>query len=220
MKNKLTITLILLAAVNLILSVIYIIRLPETVPTHFDAHGICDGMGSKGGYLILGFLPLLFAAIVPLGMKFAKNAERNRKVIAVTASALCVFFIAFNWFMLTVVAGSGAQIGDALPPAFAWPLLIGMTALFTVLGNYIPLAQPNRTIGIRLPWTLNNDTCWKLTHRFTGRLLVFGGTVTLAAVTVMMLLKAPAIAGIITVTVFISAVTVGSSVYAYQHRNG
>lgn len=219
MKNKLTLTLILLGAVNLLLSIVYLARLPETVPTHFDAHGVCDAVGGKGVYLITGFLPLILAAVVMLAEKFAKNAERNRKVITITVSLLSVFFIAFHWFMLTAVAGSGAKIGEKLPPAFAWPLLIGTAALFTVLGNYMPLVQQNSMVGVRLPWTLHNETCWKLTHLFIGRLLVAGGVLVLAALMVMMLLKAPAAAGIITVALYITVITVGSSVYAYLHRN-
>lgn len=44
-----------------------------------------------------------------------------------------------------------------------------------VLGNYFKVIQPNYFIGIRTPWTLENNEVWKLTHIFAGKLWVIGG---------------------------------------------
>ena len=47
-------------------------------------------------------------------------------------------------------------------------MLLFMGVLFTVIGNYLPKARHNYTIGIRLPWTLDNEENWNRTHRLAG----------------------------------------------------
>jgi len=43
--------------------------------------------------------------------------------------------------------------------------------LFYYMGILISHAQPNWSIGIRTPWTLNNNVVWQKTHRLGGWLL-------------------------------------------------
>ena len=43
-----------------------------------------------------------------------------------------------------------------------------MGILFLVIGNYLPKCKQNYTIGIKLPWTLNDEENWNKTHRFAG----------------------------------------------------
>ena len=45
-------------------------------------------------------------------------------------------------------------------------VLIGV--IFTIIGNYLPKCKQNYTIGIKIPWTLNNEENWNKTHRFAG----------------------------------------------------
>ena len=47
--------------------------------------------------------------------------------------------------------------------------------LFIVIGNYLPKARQNYTIGIRIPWTLANEQNWNKTHRMAGYLWIAGG---------------------------------------------
>ena len=53
------------------------------------------------------------------------------------------------------------------------PIFIGL--IFTVIGNYMPKCKQNYTIGIKIPWTLNNEENWNKTHRFAGFLWVVCG---------------------------------------------
>jgi len=46
------------------------------------------------------------------------------------------------------------------------PVLMGV--LFVIIGNYLPKCKQNYTIGIKIPWTLNNEENWNKTHRFAG----------------------------------------------------
>lgn len=52
---------------------------------------------------------------------------------------------------------------------------IGVGMLFIVLGNYMPKIKPNYFIGIRTPWTLENEVVWQKTHRVGGKVFVIMG---------------------------------------------
>ena len=52
-------------------------------------------------------------------------------------------------------------------------VFVGLT--FIVAGNYLPKSRPNQTIGLPLPWILNDVDNWKKTHRLAGKLMIFGG---------------------------------------------
>jgi uncharacterized membrane protein len=47
--------------------------------------------------------------------------------------------------------------------------------LFAMLGNYFQTVRPNYFVGIRTPWTLENETVWKNTHILAGKLWMIGG---------------------------------------------
>ena len=59
-----------------------------------------------------------------------------------------------------------------------FPSLFGI--LFVVMGNYIPKVVRNRTFGIKISWTMNNEENWNKTHRLAGKLWVAGGIVMIA----------------------------------------
>lgn len=47
--------------------------------------------------------------------------------------------------------------------------------MLIALGNYLPKCRQNYTIGIKLPWTLEDEDIWNRTHRFTGWLWIICG---------------------------------------------
>lgn len=52
--------------------------------------------------------------------------------------------------------------------------------LLIIIGNYMPKARQNYTIGIRLPWTLANEENWNRTHRIAGYLWLISGILVVA----------------------------------------
>ena len=40
--------------------------------------------------------------------------------------------------------------------------------------------RPNWLVGIRTPWTLSSDKSWDVTHRWGGRLMMLGGSISAA----------------------------------------
>ena len=54
--------------------------------------------------------------------------------------------------------------------------------MFIILGVYMPNIKSNWFIGIRTPWTLSNDTVWKKTHIFAGKVFIVAGLLFVLAI--------------------------------------
>ena len=64
-------------------------------------------------------------------------------------------------------------LGIAINVLMVFGLFLG--CLFVVIGNFLPKCRQSYTLGIKLPWTLNDEDNWNRTHRFAGRLWTVGG---------------------------------------------
>ncbi len=53
------------------------------------------------------------------------------------------------------------------------PFVLGL--LLIAVGNFLPKCRQNRTLGVKLPWTLASEENWNATHRFAGKLWVVSG---------------------------------------------
>jgi len=58
-------------------------------------------------------------------------------------------------------------------------LLIGI--LYIIFGNYFKTIKANYFIGIRTPWTLENEVVWKATHKLGGKMWFIGGIIIVIA---------------------------------------
>ena len=43
----------------------------------------------------------------------------------------------------------------------------------------MPKLKQNYTIGIKVPWTLNSEENWNMTHRMAGKLYVIAGVISI-----------------------------------------
>lgn len=43
----------------------------------------------------------------------------------------------------------------------------------------MPKLKQNYTIGIKVPWTLNSEENWNMTHRMAGKLYVVAGVISI-----------------------------------------
>lgn len=96
-----------------------------------------------------------------------KHRQQNPKVLSMVlwlVPGISIFVSAFSFLLL----GGGTDL--------ALPLIcLFMGALFVWIGNYMPKCRPNRTIGIRVSWTLGDEENWNATHRLGGRVWFWGG---------------------------------------------
>lgn len=144
-------------------------RLPDVMTTHWNAAGEADGSASKGFAVFFTPLFLLFMHLFCVGATALDtgNEKQSKKAL----------YIAY-WCMPAVSVFAGGMIyGTAFDvsadPNQVMSVLLGI--LFVVIGNYMPKMQPSRTVGIRIPQTLNDAENWHKTHRFSGKVWVLGG---------------------------------------------
>lgn len=209
-----------LSILNLIASLIYIPPLPDMVPTHFDANFQVDAIGSKWIMLIPAFLPLLISLGILLELKLRKNDYPNRKPLQITMLIITIFFICVNFFLFWTMQGE-AVIGAKMEhmPHLGYLLILAFGLLFIAMGNFFPTITQNKTLGIKISWTLNNEQCWKLTHRFGGKVFVIAGFLLVLIDIIAMIAGLSPEWLLIIFMVILTAVFVITSVYAYQHRN-
>ncbi|MEQ3654498.1 MAG: SdpI family protein [Dokdonia sp.] len=181
-------------------------ELPNTVPTHWNGQGVIDAWGPKHSlWLIPFFMPVLtyvLLLVVPkidpkgqlkhMGSKF----DKFKFIITLFMSVLAMYII---------YATQQQSLGSIKI------IFVLMGCLFAAIGNYLPAVKPNYFIGIRTPWTLENQTVWKKTHRLSGRIWVIGGLI----IVVLSLLLAPTLALTLFITITILLVVI-PLVYSYR----
>lgn len=149
-------------------------KLPEQVPVHWNISGEVDGWGSKG--MLVFFFPLLLVGIQWLCV-LATSFDRSSKDISKKPLQLVLWICPCLSLLLHTLIYAKI-LGYDLAVEIIMPLVLGL--MFMVVGNLLPKCKRNRTIGIKLPWTLKDDDNWNKTHRLAGKLWVLGGAVILA----------------------------------------
>ncbi|MBQ9083182.1 MAG: SdpI family protein [Clostridia bacterium] len=170
--NKIKKTLLWTSAVTLLPMVSGLVlwnRLPDQMISHWGPDGTPDDTASKW-FVVFG-LPLLMVALQWLcawvTMRDPGNRQQNRKVLYLPLWIVPLISILCGGMM------QAAGLGLRVPVGRLVFLLLG--ALFVVVGNYLPKCSPNRTIGIKIKWTLADDGNWYATHRLAGRSWCVGG---------------------------------------------
>lgn len=146
--------------------------LPESVPMHWNGSGEIDRYGNKSELiwvtLSLTFLTYILLLIIPAIDPKKKLAQMGNKYFMIKLTLL---------FCLTGTALyiiESARNASLLNMKFFFTL-IGFVIL--VFGNYMKTLRSNYFIGIRTPWTLENENVWKSTHHMAGILWFAGGVI-------------------------------------------
>ena len=179
-------------------------KLPVNMTSHWGADGTADGQSPKT--FVVFALPLILLALHWLMLLIETIIEKrqppkNGKIVGIIygvipATSLVVnaatYSIALekDWNVFAMIAG-----------------LIGV--LFMAIGNYLPKTTRNRTMGIKLPWTLENDENWQKTHRLGGKLWFWCGMIMLAAALL------PGKATVIVMLVSIAVSVLVPTIYSY-----
>ena len=144
-------------------------RLPDQIPSHWNAAGEIDGWSSKP-FTVFGLPLILLAAqwLCVLGTYADPKKESHpRKILHM------VFWIIPVLSVLLHTVTYAVALGKDVPMEVVMPVFIGL--LLAIVGNYLPKCKQNYTIGIKIPWTLNSEENWNRTHRFAGRIWVICG---------------------------------------------
>jgi len=169
-KNKRT---LLLSSVIILLPILLGMflwkQLPDRMATHWGFDGTPNGWSSKA-FAVFG-LPLFLLAVhwlcTIMTSADPKNKNLNAKMMKIifwicpVVSVFCTFSI----------------YAEALGLDFNIEMIgaIFTSAVFILIGNYLPKCEQSYTVGIKLPWTLNSKENWNRTHRFAGPVWIICG---------------------------------------------
>ena len=142
--------------------------LPDSVPIRYGVSGEAAVWGSKWTYVLFALLPLLIAISYEIYRKKVPDST-NQKIEERIVPVLPYVFIALGWLFIPAAAAETGSMDVRLLCGIC--LLLGL--LMVYISNLSGKIQQNRHLGIRLPWTLSDETNWKKTHRLGG----FTGTV-------------------------------------------
>ena len=151
-------------------------NIPELLATHWGFDGQADAWSGRG-MAVFG-LPLILLAFHWLCIFATLKLDPKNREGSNDSKALGLIF----WLLPVVglfVSGLvwGTAFGKDFDRSFFTAALFGL--MFIVIGNYLPKCRQNYTMGIKVPWALNNEENWNATHRFAGKVWVIGGIVML-----------------------------------------
>jgi uncharacterized membrane protein len=163
---KESVILILLLAPVVFMLVVWN-RLPDNLPLHWDIEGKIDRNGPKYVFALINICLYLLLIVIPK----IDPRKKNYTIFSASYYKLRLIFTTFFSLLFFVVlynaVYSGIEFDKMLP--------VSCLFLFAAIGNYFGIIRSNYFIGVRTPWTLNNDEVWKKTHLLAARLFVYGG---------------------------------------------
>lgn len=159
----------------LIAPIIYLLivwdKLPDQFPVHWNIKGEADKYGSKYIMPLMNIGLYLLLLILPKIDPRKKNYDIFSSTYFKLRLILVLFFSAIIAVIITKSIGFDIDMDRIV--------VIGVVLLFTVLGNYMGTIKPNWFIGIKLPWTLDNETVWRKTHYLAGKIWFWTGLILL-----------------------------------------
>ncbi len=170
-------TIIITSVITLIPMIIGLIlwnKLPDMIPTHFGINNEPDSYSSKA-FTVVG-MPLMmlgFHIICIFATKLdPKMNNLNDKVFTLVLYIIPAVSLLMSAMIYPAALGKEMRVGLIVT------LFLGL--LFTATGNYLPKCKPSYTVGIKLPWTLEDSENWNKTHALAGKLWFVCGLLIIA----------------------------------------
>ncbi|MBZ9569943.1 SdpI family protein [Methanobrevibacter sp. TMH8] len=171
-----------LAVLNLIALILVTFGLPNTVPMQMNLEGAVNSFGSKWFIPIFGIIPILIVIIYIIYIYYGNN-DLNKNIKDKIIPAIAILFMIISWvqigFVLVLTEFNSFISNYSLLIEITSFIFIVLSVLFVFIGYYIEDIKPNRTFGIRTPWTLNNEIVWKKTHKLGSYTFMIAGFVLL-----------------------------------------
>ena len=139
-------------------------QLPDAMAVHFNNDGMPNEYRSKF-FAVLG-LPSICLALHCFGLFITVHDPKKQNINPEIFHLIMWFVPVISLFTAGIIYPY--NLGYEINIAFAAKLFVG--AVLLILGNYLPKARQNYTIGIKLPWALDNEVNWNKTHRLAGYL--------------------------------------------------
>jgi len=155
----------------LAIPIIYLIamwgQIPDRLPSHINIHGQVDQYGPKYLMSLITIGIYILMLIIPIIDPRKENYKTFETTYFKLRFILILMFGLINLLFIINSVYSNINIG-MITPIFVFMMIM-------VIGNYMGNIRHNYFIGIKVPWTLNNEENWNKTHRLAGKLWVIGG---------------------------------------------
>ena len=198
-----------LSLLSLIAFTVGIALLPQEVAVHFNFEGVVDRLGSPWVFISLPAA----AALISAGLWLTALKEfKNARIINIVLVAVGAVLAVLGWVFFAFAA-MGLELGDKPGIPFAAIVLLPISILIMVLGNYMPVAKRNKWFGLRTKATLSSDYVWEKANRFSGTLFFLAGVLSGISAILFSCLKLDYIALIVLLALLV-IVTAASLIYA------
>jgi uncharacterized membrane protein len=153
-------------------------RFPDLMAVHWGADGQADGYGSS--FVGLWLIPLmvigltLLLAGIPNIDPLKENIQKFRADYNLFILMFALYMLYFQTLTLAYNLGWIHNLNQYLLPAFG--------IFFFFVGQLIGKAHRNYFIGIRTPWTLNDERVWDETHKRAAVAFKGAGAITLLGI--------------------------------------
>lgn len=150
-------------------------KLPERMPVHWNAAGEIDGYGSRAMVVfgLFGFLFIMHWFCIGASALDPKNKDQSSKAAAVVLWVMPALSLLMGVIVYGTALGLSISVNIILPVFMGW--------LFVFVGSRLPECRRNYTIGIKIPWALDDEENWNATHRFAGKVWMVGGVLFMAS---------------------------------------
>lgn len=147
-------------------------EMPAEMATHWNASGEVDGTMARG--LALALFPVITALTLGFFLVLPRIDPRDSYEsfrVAYDALALATLgFLAYvHGVVILVNAGYDLGVLQAMAPAIG--------GIYVVAGFVTERAEQNWFVGVRTPWTLEDEDVWRQTNDAVATLLKVGGLV-------------------------------------------
>ena len=208
-NNKLLVISTIICLLPIALGIALYDKLPDEIITHWDTNGLADGYSGKN-FAVFG-LPVIMAGL-NLIIHFQINNDPKYERIGKMPVMIGKFIVPVL-SLLMVSLSVIYSIEDYRPRVSVTQIVLALVSVFIVLyGNYLPKCRQNYTVGIKLPWTLNDEYNWNKTHKFAGYIWTAVGVIMFIA----SILNKVNIYVFVAVIVIISALPAGYSYILYR----
>jgi len=147
--------------------------LPERIPVHFDINGTPDKYGPKDQIFLWPALCTVLSVLIYLLLTNIYKIDPKRRVhqqagiflkiaMVVVVFITCITIIILSWTVKQHTVGLNL-------------ILVMMGLLLAYMGNILHSIKPNYFAGFRLPWTLESEENWKVTHLLASKIWFAGG---------------------------------------------
>lgn len=201
------ILVVLLSAPIIYLKLVYS-DLPQKVALHFGADGQPDRYGEKSELwtpilIMMSVALVTYLIVTNIGKIDPKKQTLQSQEVMQKLGLTIVSFVSI--LTMYIVYSSYNTTDGKL-------VFIMMGLFFAAIGNFMNNIKPNYFVGLRLPWTLENEDNWRKTHHLASKLWVSGGLL----IAILAIFIAPGLMSKIMLPIVLLIVII-PSVYSYQY---